>query len=173
MHEARDPPGSVGEQRLRQRPPSLFARVVPLGKDAKRRERGEGTRRERVARAARAVNTSAIFRCFDQRALGGSGGDECEVWRNVAESVVGGEDGAAFVESLRTALEGLGSHRSAGSETLETLETSGLTAGRTETDADVKRRLGLALGRLEAAREELSVGTKGPVGGGFFSSLFG
>ena len=101
------------------------------------------------------------------------GGDECEAWRNVAESVVGGEDGAAFVESLRTALEGLGSHRSAGSETLETLETSGLTAGLTETDADVKRRLGLALGRLEAAREELSVGTKGPVGGGFFSSLFG
>ena len=45
---------------------------------------------------------------------------------------------------------------------METLETSGLTAGLTETDADVKRRLGLALGRLEAAREELSVGTKGP-----------
>ena len=55
---------------------------------------------------------------------------------------------------------------------METLETSGLTAGLTETDADVKRRLGLALGRLEGAREELSVGTKGPVGG-FFSSLFG
>ena len=45
----------------------------PLGKDAKRRERGEGTRRERVARAARAANTSPIFRCFDQRALGGGG----------------------------------------------------------------------------------------------------
>ncbi len=101
------------------------------------------------------------------------GGDECEVWRNVAESVVGGEDGAAFVKSLRTAFEGLargsGSPEAPfGSET----SSSSSEAGLTETDAEVERRLGLAVGRLEAAREELSVGTKGPVGG-FFSSLFG
>ena len=99
------------------------------------------------------------------------GGDECGVWRNVAESVVGGEDGAAFVKSLRSASEGLTRGSTFGSP--ETSSSSSSTdAGLTETDAEVKRRLDLAVGRLEAAREELSVGTKGPVGG-FFSSLFG
>ena len=87
----------------------------------------------------------------------------------MAESVVGGEDGAAFVKSLRSAFEGVA--RGSGSpETPFGSETSSSSeAGLTETDAEVKRRLGLAVGRLEAAREEL---TKGPVGG-FFSSLFG
>ena len=98
------------------------------------------------------------------------GGDECGVWRNVAESVVGGEDGAAFVKSLRSASEGLTRGSTFGSP--ETSSSSSTDAGLTETDAEVKRRLDLAVGRLEAAREELSVGTKGPVGG-FFSSLFG
>ena len=131
----------------------------------------QDARRKPLEDARRAANAAEACARLAEAGLARwrRGGDECEVWRNVAESVVGGEDGAAVVESLRTALEGLGSHRSAGSETLETLETSGLTAGLTETDADVKRRLGLALGRLEGAREEL---TKGPVGG-FFSSPFG
>ena len=104
------------------------------------------------------------------------GGDECGVWRNVAESVVGGEDGAAFVKSLRSASEGLTRGSTFGSfetsSSSSSSSSSSIDAGLTETDAEVKRRLDLAVGRLEAAREELSVGTKGPVGG-FFSSLFG
>ena len=62
VRKARDPPGSVGEQRLRQLPPRLFAEAVPRGgKGAKRGEGGEGTRRERVPSRAFLVPEGSIF----------------------------------------------------------------------------------------------------------------
>ena len=131
----------------------------------------QDARRKPLEDARRAANAAEACARLAEAGLARwrRGGDECEVWRNVAESVVGGEDGAALVKSLRTAFEGVA--RGSGSpETPFGSETSSSSeAGLTETDAEVKRRLGLAVGRLEAAREEL---TKGPVGG-FFSSLFG
>lgn len=133
------------------------------------RKLGSGPRED----ARRAANAAEACVRLAEAGLEGwrRGGDECGVWRNVAESVVGGEDGAAFVKSLRSASEGLTRGSTFGSPETSS-SSSSIDAGLTETDAEVKRRLDLAVGRLEAAREELSVGTKGPVGG-FFSSLFG